>query len=118
MSFVIFLNAVLIGVQIEMELRDESLSWVTLTEHVFLAIYVVEYSLNCIAFRSEVLTNNWFRFDLLIVVIGVSTSWVALPIMEKTSGTTSTSIFEQILVLRLLRLARLVKALRLISYFE
>jgi hypothetical protein len=126
MSVAIFLNSVCIGFEIELELREgtgEALYWLSLSEHLFLVIYVTEISMVLFSQGRKSLKNNWIRFDAVLVLIGVTTTWVVLPIInamqgQKQQGGSMMSLFDQILILRLLRLLRLARALRLITCFE
>lgn len=139
---VILLNAATIGVGLEFSNRDTSdrrrlgaskaaplgiyaastdpltaeqitlMKVVSVLEPIFLVIYLLELLLRFYAFRLSALKDNWIRFDLVMVVTGIVTDWIVVPL----AGNTSSVNF--ILVLRTARLLRLARAVRLMSRFK
>jgi len=63
--------------------------------------------------------SAWFKFDALLVTVGVVSSWIVAPIVGLDSdGKAFLDVISQVLVLRILRLLRLVRALRLLEQFQ
>lgn len=122
MSAVIMCNSVLIGYEIDVELRNQDAVWLGWTEHAFLAIYVFELLLHAVAFGSHFLDSNWIRFDLLLVVIGVTSSWIIVPVLTYVDlGSGQGKVLEtmkQLIIFRIARLMRLGRAIRLMESFE
>jgi len=112
MSIIILLNSVQVvyesdvGAQCHVDKEqsacDQESGWLLIMNWVYLAIYTVELSLRCYVHRMRSFRDKWIIFDTVIVVTGF--------LSEILGGTLpSTGI------LRLARLARLIKALRFIK---
>lgn len=103
-SFVIFLNAILIGVETDHRTEENAFVWdcfeITLT-----VIYTLELTLRTIADGRENLRDHWYQFDAF-TVIG---SLVDLLIGMFGGPTSDVSIS----ILRILRLTKLVRLFRL-----
>jgi len=82
---------------------------------------MLELLIHAVADGMGVLQSGWFRFDTILVVIGVICSWVIEPVILAIlddDGSAIIDILSLVLVLRLLRLIRLVRALRLFQQFR
>jgi voltage-gated sodium channel len=122
-SLVIFVNSVIIGVEIEMDIQNQDSSSIQDTENIFLLIYIVELSLRFLGIGRRSLRNPWTVFDLVLVIVGVATTWILLPILRLVrqggGGTPAVAeLLQQVLIFRTVRLLRLVRALRLIGVFK
>merc|ERR1712157_574467 len=83
-SVVVFLNAVTIGIEIDLQLKGQSTTPLEILEHMFLAVYIVELALYIHAFGMQCFKgpgSAWFRFDALLVLTGLTTSWL-IPIVN------------------------------------
>jgi len=118
MGIVLLLHAVCIGVQTEIEYREQVCSctevplWLQIMEYVFLASYVVELFLRLVAHGFIQFKDTWFIFDLILVVLGVG-SFILAPLMAGND-----SMIEQFLVLRMMRILRLVRTFRMLPVFR
>lgn len=111
-GFVIAANAVNIGVEQAFRIRDDESEAVTVLEHVFLSIYLVELILQFYAFNSACFYDSWVVFDLVLVVTGVIAQWIVQPVFG------SGSKFAPLMVLRAARLMRLAQTIRLLIKFK
>merc|ERR1712194_109765 len=64
-----------------------------------------------------VFSNPWFKFDVVLVAIGASVSWVLMPIVHHLDMA-DLPIINQVLTLRVLRLLRTVRAFRTMEMFS
>ncbi|CAJ1404237.1 unnamed protein product [Effrenium voratum] len=113
-GILILLNMVTIGIEAEVSVTNPGNShWSGDMERGFLAIYTVELVLRILAGGLQTFTNGWFLLDFFLVVVGL----VALVVAPFLSGDSLEGI-EKLLIMRGLRLLRLVRALRMISYFK
>eukprot|EP00435_Cladocopium_sp_Y103_P007224 s309_g2.t1 len=114
---IILLNMITIALETEVSLRSDD--WVTMftdLERGFLAIYTLDLVVRLIAGGWATLRDGWWLLDMILVVVGV----VAL-VIAPTLGSIAQQDFggmESLLIMRGLRLLRLVRALRMISYFK
>lgn len=113
-GFVIFVNAVEIGVDQSFDLNGNDTTGTKIVESICLCIYVLELLLRFLGFGlRESLKSNWIRFDLLLVLLGVITSWIVEPVLgQKTTGLGPIMILR---MLRLFRIARIFRLLRLLT---
>lgn len=100
---------------------------IDLLEQVFLSVYIVELALRFFAQGVHCLADNWVKFDLLLVVIGVATTWMLTafsgflgqgdpsPVGGDTGDEGSLGI---LMVFRMGRLFRLARTLRLLIKFR
>jgi len=127
---VILMSSVSVGVEIQCDLegnvncsrRTHNL------EHVFLVVFIFELFIRAFGDGSSILKSGWFRFDAVLVAIGVISSWVIEPIVWNVLASDGyrasvteeqfLDILSQVLILRVLRLLRLVRALRLFEQFQ
>jgi len=118
LGLLIISNSVLIGVETQLRLEDESgpppyLFWI---ESFFLVCFVSELCVHWLADGTDNLSSGWFWFDLVLVATGIVYTWIVDPILAATSQ--DLPLVSQILTLRVLRLLRLVRALRLMDHFK
>lgn len=88
MGCIILLNSVSVGYEMNRQAKEgygavpsEEKRLLASAEHVFLAIYIVELLLRFFGigfWRS--LRSGWVRFDVLIVVLGVTLDWLLAPL--------------------------------------
>lgn len=128
LGFVIILNSFFIGLEsltVPADKRDatvlnpnkETLPYLV-AETIFLFIYVFELSLRFFALRMQALASGWVKFDLVLVIIGISGSWI-FPLLSLIMSSSSGSEIASVpMVLRVFRLARLARALRLFAQFR
>lgn len=115
---IIFLNAVCIGLEIDMNVRKVEQNFVMtllqVAEPCFLAVYSLELVMRFLADRHGAVRSGWVLFDLVLVVVGL-TSQILVPLASVTS---TPGLLQQLTLLRVVRLLRLVRALRLIKQFK
>eukprot|EP00812_Abedinium_dasypus_P009850 NODE_350_length_1643_cov_576.584383.p1 GENE.NODE_350_length_1643_cov_576.584383~~NODE_350_length_1643_cov_576.584383.p1 ORF type:complete len:503 (+),score=168.32 NODE_350_length_1643_cov_576.584383:151-1509(+) len=121
MGLVILVNTVTLGIDAELDVTHDSPLWLERLEHVFLSIYTVEI---CIKLSSHgvrtCFKRGWFIFDLVLVTLGVSYSWMVKPISVHLTGETGSDagIFQRVIALRVLRLLRMIRALRMLPLLK
>mmetsp|Transcript_66738 Transcript_66738/g.118061 ORF Transcript_66738/g.118061 Transcript_66738/m.118061 type:complete len:575 (+) Transcript_66738:128-1852(+) len=104
---VIVCNSATIGLEPSMASTAAGKTFTQILENLFLVIYILEFGLRLYAFGKDCLKDNWVKFDVFLIVIGVSTSWVLEPALGGTSA------FGPLMVLRMARLMRVAKTARL-----
>mmetsp|Transcript_86318 Transcript_86318/g.239362 ORF Transcript_86318/g.239362 Transcript_86318/m.239362 type:complete len:665 (+) Transcript_86318:51-2045(+) len=108
---VILVNSAQIGVEQAFRLSGKDSAVITASEHVFLAIYVVELCLRLTAGGLQGLRkDHWLKFDFILVVFGVTTDWL-LPLAQCVD---CTAMFDQVMILRAGRILRLARTLHLL----
>jgi voltage-gated sodium channel len=123
MAGVIIANSISIGIEMQLELEGRDSSAIGMIEHVFLTIFVLELALRAVARGAGALRSSWFRFDALLVFVGIVSSWVVEPIVKlrlksDPDSTAALDAVSEVLVLRILRLLRLARALRMFEQFQ
>eukprot|EP00929_Paragymnodinium_shiwhaense_P082169 TRINITY_DN4321_c0_g2_i1.p1 TRINITY_DN4321_c0_g2~~TRINITY_DN4321_c0_g2_i1.p1 ORF type:complete len:730 (-),score=178.59 TRINITY_DN4321_c0_g2_i1:152-2341(-) len=119
--FVVMLNAVWIGVDLDLNDADSlvnaSLSF-QVVENFFCFYFTVEVCLRFAAFQQKryVLTNFWFMFDAILVSMMVLETWVLTAIqlifnVQGGSGLSNTSIFRLLRLVRITRMTKLMNAM-------
>lgn len=89
-----------------------------ITEHAFCVIFVSELMIRFLAFRRarDWVKDPWFRFDLALVVLMVTETWILPLILLMYTGQNSSSdnlsTFSVLRLARLLRLSRMTRLLR------
>lgn len=111
--FVIVLNSISIGMEISADLKGEDTSAYKQLENLFLIIYVGELASRFSVYGLSCLTNPWVAFDFVLVVAGVMTAWIIMPL----SGSVPAGM-GPLMVLRIMRLFRLARAVRLLVQFK
>ena len=84
-------------------------------DYVFATIYILEFLLRLYTYGLPVLRSNWVKFDLFLILSSL------LDIVLKQVAAVSPAVSEvltQILLVRILRLARLARAVRLMVQFR
>jgi hypothetical protein len=117
----IFANSAIVGIQLEMGLNESGQSqdhsatflWV---EACFLLIVSGEIVLRLIADISY-WRSGWFWFDFILILTGIVATVVEL-ILKNASGGGEVPYLSQLLTFRILRLMRLVRAMRTVSWFR
>lgn len=120
MGIIIFINSVTIGVQMTYEVEGRDITVFNFLEHFYLLTYVSELSLRFFAMGPQCLRSNWVRFDLALVGMGVSSTWIIEPILTAvvSEQKESEELLAPVLVLRVLRLLRLARSVRLLVQFK
>jgi voltage-gated sodium channel len=122
MAMVIIANSLTVGLELQWELEGKDYSMFSRMEHIFLAVFVLELILRAIAGGLRTWRNEWFRFDLFLVSVGMVSSWLVEPVLRVVGDTSSNSAaldgVSGLIVLRVLRLLRLARALRVFRQFR
>jgi len=114
---IILLNMITIGIEAELSLRSGNHDSIfSDMERTFLFIYTVELVVRLIAGGGAMFCNGWWILDFILVIVGVSALVIA-PLLT-TVAAVDFGGMEKLLIIRGLRLLRLVRALRMISYFK
>jgi len=118
MGIVILVNAVLIGFEIDLSIANEEAFLLNLLfglDYLFLTIYILELTFRFLAGGPSILRNAWIRFDLVLVLLGISAgilSVISLAVLD--AGVSGVRDFlDKIIILRILRLCRMVRAIRM-----
>lgn len=106
---VIIVNSILIGVESEVALTQDTSSWARPLEVTFLTIYTVELAVRLVAKGQKCFHDRWFQFDFILVVITLLGQIIA------AFSETVAQAMQQVLVLRALRLLRLVRAFKMVK---
>jgi len=109
---VIVANSVTIGVEQTFQLEGRDVSAVEMFEPFFLSVYTVELALRFFAFGCECLRDNWVKFDTALVTM----SGISIIILKPMLG--GTEELAPLMLLRTMRLARLVRTVRLLVKFK
>lgn len=123
-GIVILLNSITIGLESSFELAGYDTFVFVVLENIFLCVYVAELGIRFYAQRWACLRNGWVQFDVLLVGLGVLTTWIMDPVMFILKASNDGAIdniqgaMAPIMVLRVLRLFRLARALRLLVQFK
>lgn len=112
-AVVIVINAFCVGLEQSLEVDGYDVEWMVAVDSFFLLIYIFEFGARIFAIGRKALRDNWVKFDLLLIVLGVVTSWVLGPVMKM-----AVEELGPLLVLRTLRLLRLGKTVRLLARFQ
>jgi voltage-gated sodium channel len=102
------LNAVSIGVEQTLQINGHSTTALQIVESAFLCIYIFEFACRFAAYSVECLRDNWVKFDLFLVVLGILNTWILEPAVGETP-----SALSLLMVLRVLRLLRIFKTARM-----
>ncbi|CAE8670299.1 unnamed protein product [Polarella glacialis] len=85
--------------------------WIGVLDYVFFAIYFVELALRFYTYGCPVLRSHWVKFDTFLVSS-------ALCDIILTNLAIQNAIMNQLMLVRMLRLARLARAVRLMVQFQ
>lgn len=112
-GLLIILNAFCIAWDAMYDTGERRPGLLTTSEHIFTALFLTEWFLRILAFTTLWLCNPMNLFDtFLIWVTGVFTMWILYP------AGIDVTIARRLNALRILRLARLCKAVRLMKQFK
>eukprot|EP00927_Polykrikos_kofoidii_P018269 TRINITY_DN18436_c0_g1_i2.p1 TRINITY_DN18436_c0_g1~~TRINITY_DN18436_c0_g1_i2.p1 ORF type:complete len:725 (+),score=112.63 TRINITY_DN18436_c0_g1_i2:70-2244(+) len=114
---IIVFDGMLLGIEAENNLNPfvKDRTWLVACDWMFKSIFLAELCLRFYAFRIKTaLMNSWIRFDTFLVVC----AGVDVLASSVLSGDGSQEMLDSMLVLRLFRLARLVRAARLMVQFR
>jgi hypothetical protein len=117
---VIVIHIVCIGYSTEYSIQDMDPLFLQILEHLFLIYYITEMSIFLYADGWRACLNDrWFCFDMLLVGIAILSQWlVPLFVYLTTPGVGEFIGLEKALIIRILRLGRLLRALRVIESFK
>jgi hypothetical protein len=117
---VIVAHIVCIGFNAEYSLIDDRVSPVSpMFEHIFLGYYIMEIFV--FLFKDGLrksFHDRWFCFDLLLVGVAILSQWLYPLIVYLTTDKGDVIGLEKALIIRILRLGRLLRALRVIESFK
>jgi len=111
---VIAFNAIVIGLELELEVQGIDTGVIVVLENIFLCIYIMEIGARIYANGYQALFDRWVQFDSLLVLLGVLTNWILTPSL----GEGSTDSLGPLMTLRMARLLRLAKTARLFRRFK
>jgi len=119
-GLIICANLMCVGIAIQQDLDNQDSTAVNILDHVFLVIYVLELVLRFLADGRKCFNSPWVVFDMVLVCLGVSISWIIIPISEAVPGNNATGLAaaKKVLILRFLRMLRLARALRFFTGFQ
>lgn len=86
-------------------------TWIDILEWFFLVVYCIELSLRFYVFRCPVLRSNWVRLDCFLVLSAIVDVVLAQVQFEN-------EYLQQLMLVRMFRLARLARAVRLLVTFQ
>jgi hypothetical protein len=117
MGIVIMLNALTIGMETSIA-RDkrEIPKSLHMLEYTFLIVYCVELAMRVYVSGVKVaLSNNWVKFDAVMVAAGVLNLFLTVSAL---GGSAATSVVDNVNMLKMLRLFRLAKTVRVLVQFR
>mmetsp|Transcript_118524 Transcript_118524/g.340334 ORF Transcript_118524/g.340334 Transcript_118524/m.340334 type:complete len:801 (+) Transcript_118524:42-2444(+) len=115
---VIVINAVTVGLDQQMRNEERApsdplVSALAICEHIFLCVYVTELLMRFFVVGPGCFGDNWVKFDIVLVAMGVMNSWILEPfVFAKGEG------LGPLMVLRMGRLLRLARTVRLLVKFQ
>eukprot|EP00929_Paragymnodinium_shiwhaense_P002739 TRINITY_DN10301_c0_g5_i1.p1 TRINITY_DN10301_c0_g5~~TRINITY_DN10301_c0_g5_i1.p1 ORF type:complete len:728 (+),score=104.32 TRINITY_DN10301_c0_g5_i1:95-2278(+) len=114
-AFLILANTVLVGVEQSYDLQDRYPNEMFVVESTFLVVYLLELVLRFRAFGFlNCLKDNWVKMDILLVVTGMTFTWILTPSVVKGLSPSGANVS----VLRTARALRLARMLRLVIKFR
>lgn len=117
LGLIILGNAMCLGIQSQLEFEGKPSGVIASMEHGFLAVYTMELLLRYHGLGKRCLRDNWVRFDIALIALGMVALWIVEPV-AKSQGTGGQNFLSQLLVLRIMRLLRLIRALRMVPLFS
>jgi len=117
---VIVLNLVVIGWEQQVDTGSGSeedaalISAFVYLEHTFISFYLIEMLLRFFVLGRKCLADHWMKIDVILVLIGVVSTWFLEPLLRNSGGQ---SVLSMLRVLRLFRLARTVRLLVKVKTF-
>eukprot|EP00929_Paragymnodinium_shiwhaense_P072969 TRINITY_DN37056_c0_g1_i1.p1 TRINITY_DN37056_c0_g1~~TRINITY_DN37056_c0_g1_i1.p1 ORF type:complete len:648 (-),score=105.17 TRINITY_DN37056_c0_g1_i1:45-1928(-) len=111
----ILLNMVVVGLEQSYDLQERYPRVMMAIESIFLLIYMGELACRFLGrgFRRS-LRENWVRFDIVLLVIGVVTTWLLSPFVIEID----TPALSNVGMLRAARFGRLARMARLVLKFR
>lgn len=109
-------NAVAIGVELSYEVEGKDTTAFKALDNVILSLFVVELLLRfygCGIWGSW--RDPWVRFDGVVIVLGITGSWLVIPL---ASTDVQANVLGSVSVFRSLRLLRLLRVVRLRNFFS
>ena len=86
-------------------------TWLVVVDNVFFAVYVVEFALRFFVYGRAVIKSNWIKFDIFLIASS-TLDLILRPVQLESE------LLDQVMVVRMLRLARLARAVRLMVQFQ
>jgi voltage-gated sodium channel len=109
---VVILNAVCIGVEIQISIKGDVPGALRLMDIGFLCVYTFEMMLRIVAEGSRMCTRPSFLFDGALVITGIVAQ------MAELFGSDGYAVIEHLLIFRSLRIFRVVRAVRVLDFFH
>lgn len=113
----ILINIALIGWEQSAVISGRNTQGFRVAEHCFLVVYIFEISLRIVSEGKRMFKSHLFLFDMVLVAIGVVSSWIVGPVVTLTESDVQ-GVLDKLFIFRTLRLLRLVRALRLFVQFK
>lgn len=108
MGLIIFTNVAAIGAEQSSRLAGHSVAIFEYMEYVFLIVYTLEVALQLYVWGTRCLVVRSVQFDILLVVVGIATTWVIPAIVGDADESGGLSALRFAKLLRLWRAARLL----------
>ncbi|CAK0861209.1 unnamed protein product [Prorocentrum cordatum] len=116
MGFVIMLNALAIGSETAISRHGGQLpASLHILEYTFLLLYIVELSMRVYVGGLEAFSNNWVRFDAVMVAAGILNFLLTVTFL---GGDTAAGLADNINMIKMIRLFRLAKTVRVFPQFR
>ncbi|CAE7030734.1 CACNA1F [Symbiodinium natans] len=112
LGLIIISNAVNIGLDLTWRAEGRDTHICGMLEHVFLGVYVAELLMRLFVDWKRAMSDNWVRFDLFLVILGVLSQWILEPFFAEVSEVNT------LILLRMARLLRLAKTVRYLMRFR
>eukprot|EP00930_Biecheleria_cincta_P101914 TRINITY_DN9355_c0_g2_i2.p1 TRINITY_DN9355_c0_g2~~TRINITY_DN9355_c0_g2_i2.p1 ORF type:complete len:577 (+),score=127.24 TRINITY_DN9355_c0_g2_i2:76-1806(+) len=112
---VIVLSAANIGLELTLDVQGQSTLGCRIFENIALLVYMAELGYRFYAYRIKAFRDDWVKFDLFLVILGVINSWIIEPITLSIDDAESVEALGPLMLLRTARLLRLAKTARLFS---
>eukprot|EP00929_Paragymnodinium_shiwhaense_P087119 TRINITY_DN47409_c0_g1_i1.p1 TRINITY_DN47409_c0_g1~~TRINITY_DN47409_c0_g1_i1.p1 ORF type:complete len:391 (-),score=50.34 TRINITY_DN47409_c0_g1_i1:962-2134(-) len=111
----IIMNTSLVGIEQSYELQERFPGAMLAVESVFLCIFLAELGCRLRAHGvKKSLKDSWIRLDIVLLVIGVTVTWLLSPAILEAVPSTLTNVG----VLRAARVFRLARMVRLVMRFQ
>ena len=107
MGVVIIANSLTIGVEqtYRMTAEQDIIKLCQRLEYIFLLLYSIELALRFFAHGLGCLASAWVRFDLILVVLGITMTFVVEPLMKSglTGSGDAARAFGLVMLLRIFK---------------
>jgi len=115
-GFVITLNSLAIGIETSISRHGGQIPLsLQVLEYTFLLIYCVELAARVYVGGLRTFSNNWVRFDAVMVAAGILSLLLTL---SSFGGATAAGVVDNINMLKMIRLFRLAKTVRVLVQFR